>query len=44
MIKMAKEAGFEVMEPSVELKWVPTADELKKCFEFGQQTAQKAKA
>jgi anaerobic nitric oxide reductase flavorubredoxin len=44
MVKMAKEAGFEVVEPSVELKWVPTADELKKCFEFGQQMAQKAKA
>jgi anaerobic nitric oxide reductase flavorubredoxin len=44
MVKMAKEAGFEVLEPSVELKWVPTADELKKCFEFGVQIAQKIKA
>ncbi len=43
MVKMAQEAGFEVIEPSIELKWVPTADELKKCFAFGQQIAQKAK-
>ncbi len=43
MVKMAKEAGFDVMEPSVEFKWVPTAEELKKCFEFGQQIAQKIK-
>jgi len=44
MVRMAQEAGFEVIEPSIELKWVPTADELKKCFAFGQQIAQKAKA
>ncbi len=43
MVKMAKEAGFDVMEPSIEFKWVPTAEELKKCFEFGQQIAQKIK-
>jgi anaerobic nitric oxide reductase flavorubredoxin len=43
MVKMAKEVGFEVMEPGVEFKWVPTAEELKKCFEFGQQIAQKIK-
>ena len=44
MVKIAKEASFEVIEPTVELKWVPTEEELKKCFEFGQQIAQKAKA
>ena len=44
MVKMATEAGFEIIDPSVELKWVPTTDELKKCFEFGQQIAQKSKA
>ncbi len=44
MVKIAKEANFEVIEPTVELKWVPTEEELKKCFEFGQQIAQKAKA
>jgi len=44
MIKTVKEAGFEVFEPSIEAKWVPTEEELKKCFEFGQQIAQKIKA
>ncbi len=44
MIRMAKEAGFDVVEPSMELKWVPTAEELQKCFEFGQQIAQRIKA
>jgi anaerobic nitric oxide reductase flavorubredoxin len=44
MAKIAKEAGFDILEPTVEAKWVPTAEELKKCFEFGQQIAQKIKA
>ena len=44
MFKTVKEAGFEVLEPGIEAKWVPTAEELKKCFEFGQQIAQKIKA
>lgn len=44
MIKMAKEFGFEATEPGMEFKWVPTSDELKKCFEFGQQIGQKIKA
>lgn len=43
MIKMAKEAGFDVMEPSLELKWVPTEEELKKCFDYGVEIAQKVK-
>ncbi len=44
MIKAVKEVGLEVVEPGMELKWVPTAEELKKCFEFGQQIGQKVKA
>jgi len=40
---MAKNAGFNIYEPSLEIKWVPTAEELQKCFEFGQQFAQKIK-
>ena len=43
MTKMTKEAGFEVIEPSIELKWVPTEEEIKKCFDYGVQIAQKAK-
>ncbi len=44
MVKTVKESGFEVLEPGVEAKWVPTIEELEKCFEFGQQIAQKIKA
>jgi flavorubredoxin len=44
MVKMVKEAGFDVYEPSVEVKYVPDEEDLKKCFEFGQQIAQKIKA
>ena len=44
MVEMAKKAGFEVLEPSVDAKYVPDKEELKKCFDFGQQIAQKLKA
>jgi flavorubredoxin len=40
MVKVAKEAGFNVAEPGLELKYVPHEDGLKRCFEFGQQMAQ----
>ena len=44
MKEMAQKAGFEVHEQSVEVKYVPDAEDLKKCFEFGQQIAAKIKA
>ena len=44
MMKMAKEAGFDVLEQGVEVKFVPDEEDLKKCFEFGLQIAQKIKA
>jgi flavorubredoxin len=44
MKEMAQKAGFEVYEPSVEVKYVPEREDLKKCFEFGQQIAAKIKA
>jgi flavorubredoxin len=44
MIETAKKAGFEVYEPVVEVKYVPDQEDIKKCFEFGQQIAQKIKA
>ena len=44
MVEMAKKAGFEVYEPGVEVKFVPDQEDLKKCFDFGQQIAQKIKA
>ncbi len=43
MAKVAKDAGFNVVEPGLEIKFVPDEEDLKKCFEFGQQTAQKIK-
>jgi anaerobic nitric oxide reductase flavorubredoxin len=43
MAKVAKEAGFDVVEPGLEIKFVPDEEDLKKCFEFGQQIAQKIK-
>ncbi len=44
MTEMARKAGFEVHEPSIELKYVPDQEDLKKCFELGQQIAAKIKA
>jgi anaerobic nitric oxide reductase flavorubredoxin len=44
MTEMARKAGFEVHEPSIEVKYVPEQEDLKKCFEFGQQIAAKIKA
>ena len=44
MIKTTKEAGFEVHEPGVEVKYVPHDEDLKKCFGFGQQIARKIKS
>ncbi len=44
MVEMAKKAGFEVYEPTVEIKYIPDDEDLKKCFDFGKQIAQKIKA
>ena len=44
MTEVAKKAGFEVIEPGVEAKFIPDEEKLKKCFEFGQQIAQRIKA
>jgi flavorubredoxin len=44
MKEMAQKAGFEIYEQSVEVKFVPDAEDLKKCLEFGQQIAQRIKA
>jgi len=43
MTEMAQKAGFEVHEPSIEVKYVPEQEDLKKCFELGQQIAAKIK-
>ncbi len=43
MIEMARKAGFNVYEPSMQVKFVPDQEDLKKCSEFGQQIAAKIK-
>ena len=43
MVEAAKKAGFDVYEPPFELKYVPTKDELEKCFNFGKDLAGKIK-
>jgi len=44
MIETVKKASFDVYEPGVEVKYIPEAEDLKKCFEFGRQIAAKIKA
>jgi flavorubredoxin len=44
MTEMAQKAGFQVNETNVEVKYIPESEDLKKCFEFGQQIASKIKA
>jgi anaerobic nitric oxide reductase flavorubredoxin len=39
MTEMAKKAMFEVREPGIEVKYVPNAEDLQKCFELGKQVA-----
>lgn len=43
MVEVAKKAGFNVVEPSLEVKFVPDQNELQKCFEFGQMFGSKIK-
>jgi flavorubredoxin len=44
MTEMAQKASFEVYEKSIQVKYVPDSEDLKKCFDFGQQIAAKIKA
>lgn len=38
--KRLKEARFEVLEPSLSIKYAPSMEELKKCKEFGEKIAE----
>ena len=38
-----KQMGLETVEPGVEVLYQPSADDDKKCFEFGKQFAEKVK-
>ena len=44
MTEIAKNAGFEVREPGLEVKYVPDKDDLTQCFELGRQIATQVKA
>jgi flavorubredoxin len=41
MVQIASEAKFEVHEPTLEVKYIPTKEELEKCIEFGKEIASK---
>jgi len=43
MAEMARRAGFDVYDRSMEVQYVPTGQELKECFDFGREVAEKAK-
>jgi len=36
-----KDAGFEVLEPSLAVRYMPTKEELQKCREFGEKIAER---
>ena len=40
---MLEEMKVEIFEPGISFKYVPTEEELNKCFEFGRRFAQKIK-
>ena len=42
--KSLKSAGMELVTTAVTVKWVPDKTELKKCYDFGKDFAEKVKA
>jgi len=42
--KSLKSAGMELIAPAMTAKWVPDNEELKKCYEYGQEFAKKVKS
>ena len=44
MIETAQKSNFEVYEHTIEIQYVPTEKELKECFNFGRELAQKLKS
>jgi len=41
--KILKETGIEVIQPSLKVQYQPNPDDIKKCYEFGKNFAQKLK-
>lgn len=44
MVETAKKANFEVYEPPLEIRYVPTSSELQECVNFGKHIAQEIKS
>ncbi|MGB9959736.1 MAG: FprA family A-type flavoprotein [Candidatus Bathyarchaeales archaeon] len=44
MVEVAKKANFEVYEPSLEIQYAPTDNELRECFTLGENIAKKIKS
>jgi flavorubredoxin len=42
--KTLKSAGMDLVLPAITTKWVPSKEELQKCYEFGKEFAQKVKS
>ncbi len=42
--KSLNSAGMELVAPAITTKWVPDKEELKKCYEYGQEFAKKVKS
>ena len=43
MAEKIRNAGFEIYEQTIEIKYVPTSEELEKCRKFGEEIAEKIK-
>lgn len=43
MAETVKKVGFQTFDSALEIKYIPDQEDLKKCFEFGQQIAAKIK-
>jgi len=41
MVEIARKAGFDVYGSPLEFKYVPTKEELERCFSFGEEIAEK---
>ncbi|MEW5758893.1 MAG: flavodoxin domain-containing protein [Candidatus Omnitrophota bacterium] len=39
--KIIKEAGIEILQPSLAIKYMPDKDEINRCYEFGKEFAKK---
>ncbi len=44
LTEMAQKAGFNIREPSLQIKYVPDQEDLRKCFDLGKQIALEIKA